>query len=45
MSELGFFFFLRMAVATSSSCGGLVAPMVGYRGVCLRESVPCLRGP
>lgn len=24
ISELGFFFFLRMAVAVSSTCGGLV---------------------
>lgn len=34
-SELGFFFFLRMAVATSSSCGGLAAPVIE-----LSESLP-----
>lgn len=32
MSELGFFFFLRMAVATSSSCGGLAGLIAGLSG-------------
>jgi hypothetical protein len=29
IKELGFFFFLRMAVAVSSSCGGSVIVIVG----------------
>jgi hypothetical protein len=33
MSELGFFFFLRMAVAVSSACGGSVDVISGPEGI------------
>jgi hypothetical protein len=45
MSELGFFFFLRMAVATSSSCGELAALVAEPRGVCLPSCARRPRGP